>query len=282
MRHSFIISVLMMIISILLAMVLFVSDPAFVYASGTKKGIPAGLLKLKKTYPDQIESVTPEGLMFFDGEFMAYDDEVNGKDFEAMLDSPDLEDQMSFPYPRGRSYTVPIPENVDPGRIRYEPFFKKIYGKTKDEVTGHLVTIRWMPRTSNIPLKVTTVNDVHKRLLEISAECDRLPEDLKPMVSKPGGSFCYRNIRKTNRLSMHSFGIAIDITVRYSDYWLWDEPDSSGLYAYKNRIPLDIVEIFEKHGFIWGGKWYHYDTMHFEYRPELLIEEERGFENESE
>ena len=31
-----------------------------------------------------------------------------------------------------------------------------------------------------------------------------------------------------------------------------------------------IVEIFERHGFIWGGKWYHYDTMHFEYRPELL------------
>ncbi|MDP3291618.1 MAG: M15 family metallopeptidase, partial [Sulfuricurvum sp.] len=24
------------------------------------------------------------------------------------------------------------------------------------------------------------------------------------------------------------------------------------------------------HGFIWGGRWYHYDTMHFEYRPELL------------
>jgi peptidoglycan LD-endopeptidase CwlK len=28
--------------------------------------------------------------------------------------------------------------------------------------------------------------------------------------------------------------------------------------------------VFEKHGFIWGAKWYHYDTMHFEYRPELL------------
>src|SRR5262245_1812136 len=27
---------------------------------------------------------------------------------------------------------------------------------------------------------------------------------------------------------------------------------------------------FEKYGFIWGGHWYHYDTMHFEYRPELL------------
>ncbi len=35
------------------------------------------------------------------------------------------------------------------------------------------------------------------------------------------------------------------------------------------QIPMEIVRIFEKHGFIWGGRWHHYDTMHFEYRPEL-------------
>jgi hypothetical protein len=42
--------------------------------------------------------------------------------------------------------------------------------------------------------------------------------------------------------------------------------------VYKNQIPLEIVKIFEKYGFIWGGRWYHYDTMHFEYRPELLLD----------
>ena len=35
-------------------------------------------------------------------------------------------------------------------------------------------------------------------------------------------------------------------------------------------VPLPVVEAFEAEGFIWGGKWYHYDTMHFEYRPELM------------
>ena len=40
--------------------------------------------------------------------------------------------------------------------------------------------------------------------------------------------------------------------------------------SYKNRMPLEIVEAFEHEGFIWGGQWAHYDTMHFEYRPELL------------
>jgi hypothetical protein len=37
-----------------------------------------------------------------------------------------------------------------------------------------------------------------------------------------------------------------------------------------NQIPQVIVDAFEAEGFIWGGRWYHYDTMHFEYRPELL------------
>jgi hypothetical protein len=43
------------------------------------------------------------------------------------------------------------------------------------------------------------------------------------------------------------------------DYWLWSPKG-----GYRNRIPIEIVEIFEKHGFIWGGKWGHFDTMHFE------------------
>ncbi len=38
----------------------------------------------------------------------------------------------------------------------------------------------------------------------------------------------------------------------------------------RDKYPKEIVEVFEKHGFIWGGKWSHYDLMHFEYRPELL------------
>jgi hypothetical protein len=35
-------------------------------------------------------------------------------------------------------------------------------------------------------------------------------------------------------------------------------------------FPQPIIEAFERHQFIWGGKWYHFDTMHFEYRPGLF------------
>ena len=34
--------------------------------------------------------------------------------------------------------------------------------------------------------------------------------------------------------------------------------------------PDSFIEAFERRGFVWGGKWFYYDTMHFEYRPEIL------------
>ena len=48
------------------------------------------------------------------------------------------------------------------------------------------------------------------------------------------------------------------------------KPGAGSHVTYKNDIPWETVRIFEAHGFIWGGKWYHSDTMHFEYRPELI------------
>ena len=35
--------------------------------------------------------------------------------------------------------------------------------------------------------------------------------------------------------------------------------------------PEQIVSIFEKEGFVWGGKWFKFDNIHFEYRPGVLI-----------
>jgi hypothetical protein len=68
---------------------------------------------------------------------------------------------------------------------------------------------------------------------------------------------------------MHGYGAAIDISTRFADYWRWVSDDRTRV-RWRNRVPIQIVRIFEKQGFIWGGYWYHFDTIHFEYRPELL------------
>ena len=104
---------------------------------------------------------------------------------------------------------------------------------------------------------------------ELSNRLDTLAEFRKYLI-KPAGTFKWRTISGTSRLSAHSFGIAIDINVDHAHYWKWDQKNEDDYVGYVNRIPLELVTIFEEYGFIWGGKWAHYDTMHFEYRPELL------------
>jgi hypothetical protein len=111
---------------------------------------------------------------------------------------------------------------------------------------------------------------VAEKLKALSNELDALPAELIKYLTPSAGTYNCRVIAGTSRPSVHGSGAAIDINVNFSDYWRWAKQDALGHYPYKNRIPWEIVEIFEKHGFIWGGKWYHYDTMHFEYRPELL------------
>jgi hypothetical protein len=86
-----------------------------------------------------------------------------------------------------------------------------------------------------------------------------------------GGTLQWRRIARSRQLSAHAFGIAIDLNVALGHYWRWQRPKLP--LKWKNRVPQAIVDAFEAEGFIWGGRWQHYDTMHFEYRPELFAPE---------
>jgi hypothetical protein len=233
----------------------------------------ACLQKLMKAYPGQFKKITGNAIVWNDNTEMVFDDGIAGKSFQQLLDNADLEDQvcaMSYP---GNDFTVPQ-QNNDPGRIRYEPFFKKMYGSTAEQVKANLVEITWLPKHLNQKLKVSKVNGVADKLSKLSADLDAHPEWVS-YCRNPGGTFNWRTISGTSRLSTHSFGITIDINVDFSNYWQWDnkgwkQNGENINLVYRNRIPMQLVQLFEKYGFIWGGKWYHYDTMHFEYRPELL------------
>jgi len=237
--------------------------------SGTSinKIIPPGLQYLKESYPGFVARVTADSLILVDGTKMVWDEGIVKNSFGELLDKASLKDMMSQRYVKGKDYEVPIPENFDPGRIRHEAFFYAMYGKTKADVLSNLVTIDWFGRK----LRVSRINGVNKRLDSVKAELQQLPERFHKYFTKTAGSFNWRNIAGTERRSAHSFGIAIDLNTEYSNYWRWEKPDGNGKYGYRNRMPLEIVQVFEKYGFIWGGKWYHFDTMHFEYRPELLL-----------
>jgi D-alanyl-D-alanine carboxypeptidase len=97
-----------------------------------------------------------------------------------------------------------------------------------------------------------------------------LPPPMLKYLAPSAGTYNCRPIAGTDRMSMHAYGASIDLNTKFANYWRWSKPGKDGKYAWTNQLPQEIVEVFERHGFIWGGRWYHYDTMHFEYRPELL------------
>jgi len=216
---------------------------------------------LAGAYPSVIRKCGDNSIVWRDGSVTRYDD-GKSKSFGQALEHPDPEDMFRYRYPRGRNgYGVAPKKDFDPGRIRYEPLFLKMYGDSPAKVKKRLTTIDWFGHK----VRVTTVNGVASRLKAVERDLRGKPHLMK-YLTPPGGGFYWRKIAGTHRLSVHSFGAAIDINVKHSAYWRWNK----GAYRYRNEIPYEIVEAFEKHGFIWGGKWYHYDTMHFEYRPELL------------
>jgi hypothetical protein len=170
---------------------------------------------------------------------------------------------FAVPYPRGKIHPITAP-NGDPGRVRVTELLAATYGNGEAAVRRRLVTVSLLDH----PIRVHEL--VAPALQRVNAKLGPLLERQpawRPLFAKPGGGFVYREIAGTDRLSGHAFGIAVDLDPSHGAYHRWDDGS-----RWRNEVPQEIVDIFESEGFIWGGRWYHYDTMHFEYRPELLAD----------
>jgi hypothetical protein len=226
-----------------------------------------GIDALVAAYPDHLAGREGNELVWKDGTRMPISDGKTGKSFNELLDTADLDDMFVQTYTPGPPTGEPAVDH-DPGRIRNAAFFVKMYGGCHaGEVKAHLTPVRWVDGST---VRVSDVNRLAVRLQHVSDALAKLPKKFRKYLVPSAGTYNCRNIAGTTRHSMHAFAAAIDISTAHTDYWLWNKP-VDGRYPYRNRIPIEIVEIFERHGFIWGGKWYHYDTMHFEYRPELFL-----------
>lgn len=224
---------------------------------------------LVSAYPEHLDRVDGGELVWRDGTRMALDDGGAAKPPAAWEAAPDIKDMFRHAYAAGDPERDPLP-HADPGRARNAAFFDKMYGVCSgSKEPRDLATVAWLPSRSGQRLRVSRVNGIDRRLAAVSAELDRLPRSFDVFLLPAAGGYTCRPIAGTSRRSPHGYGIAIDIAVARSDYWQWASRGAAAA-PYRNRIPLEIVRIFEAHGFIWGGKWSHFDTMHFEYRPELL------------
>jgi hypothetical protein len=110
--------------------------------------------------------------------------------------------------------------------------------------------------TAVVPIigEVTCHRIMMPRLFQALAEIERegLAELLRP--EDYGGCYVPRFIDRDpkNPLSMHAFGLAVDLNV------------STNVLGTKGDMDPRIIEIFNKWGFTWGGIWDRPDPMHFE------------------
>ncbi|MDR1658855.1 MAG: M15 family metallopeptidase [Desulfovibrio sp.] len=174
---------------------------------------------------------------------------------------------LSQTYPRGQRGRD-APAGFEPGRVRNEALFRILYGKNAEEVQKNCVPVPFMDAT--VPFNkrhgaADALERVGKKLKDLVRREPALREYILPLE----GTFLWRTIEGTGRLSAHAFAVAIDLNAKAGPYWRWAKSAAAAQNA-RSRYPQAIVDAFESEGFIWGGKWHSFDFMHFEYRPELL------------
>jgi len=114
-------------------------------------------------------------------------------------------------------------------------------------VDSHIST-QAMPIIGPMTCNTQMFPQLRAALEEIRA--DGLASALHPQ--QYGGCFVPRFIAGTTTLSNHAFGLAFDVNV----------PENQR--GTVGRINREVVAIFEKWGFTWGGIWHYTDPMHFE------------------
>lgn len=228
------------------------------------------ILILMMSYPDYIADVSKDHdgsvyIIMKSGKKILYDDKIE-KSFQQKLADPDLQDTMDQIYPLN-SVSNLMDKNLDPGRFRNYELLKEVYGLSRKQVEKNLVSVN-----AGGNFQFNRNNKASESLEKAMNELRVLAGQNRKIASciyPCSGTYNYRIIAGTNRLSPHSFGNAIDLARDKRDYWKWaaEEQGRQRLQSYPKEIP----EVFEKYNFIWGGKWNHFDILHYEYRPEIIL-----------
>ena len=223
------------------------------------------------SYPEMVRGVERDRdgnvyLIMKDGRKVLYDDRVKKLQDDKFYNS-DLEDTLSEIYPLNSIEQV-MSNNRDPGRFRCYSFLNALYGENKGEIDKNIHTI--VTACGNVTFnKANNASENLRLALNEVGELIKSNEELRSFVVPLSGGYNYRFIKDTQMLSPHGYGIAIDLNKNDADYWKWatKEQGSKRIKEY----PTALVKIFEKYGFVWGGKWAHFDILHFEYRPEIIL-----------
>ncbi|NLP44090.1 MAG: M15 family metallopeptidase [Peptococcaceae bacterium] len=242
-----------------------INDP--IYDATMKRDV----LCLMLAYPEYIKDleITAEGKVFVilkSGKKLLYDDRKEKNTWQKS-GNPDIQDMFEQIYPLNEINEL-LPNYYNPGIVRIYPLLHEVYGKNKKTILENLVKVsigyRFVEFNQNNGA-ADALKSVIKELLPLTRQSHKIYAACFPS----SGTFNYRLIGGTNRLSAHAFGIAIDLNNNKYDYWRYATRDEGQKRL--ESYPQEVVRVFEKYGFIWGGKWGNFDIMHYEYRPEIIL-----------
>jgi hypothetical protein len=183
-------------------------------------------------------------------------------------------DPIFYEYPLG-PLEEPPPLLEDP--VRSTDLLEQLFGRTEPYIREHGRSARFLDHR-------VFVNDFCREPLARVEEEIRTAARTDPAVAawiaglRVVYSFEDKEVAGSASRSYHAFGLALDLIPasygRRQVYWKWSRVYDRQWYripvARRYSPPQPVIEAFEHHGFVWGGKWSHFDTIHFEYRPEIL------------
>jgi hypothetical protein len=231
----------------------------------------------REAYAALIDSVSLRGgdvVFHLGGRAVHFED---GRLLEAgRLDRRDSCDPIFYRYPLAPLTEPPVPAEEITTSCRDVP--EVLWGDTETEIRRHSGRVTFLDHRM-------VVNDILRApLAAVERDLEEIARRDTAVAEWVAGiditySFFTRDVASTDTPSYHAWGLAFDLVPASYEgrhvYWRWSRAlDRQGWRS----IPLEerwspppaAIEIFERHGFVWGGKWGYFDAIHFEYRPEIL------------
>lgn len=196
---------------------------------------------------------------------------LKGKTFEEVFTISKIDDII---YNRINNISYKENDSITPDDLRYLEV--TYWGFDDEKHFGELIVNQ---------LIAEEVIEIFKELYQGRYAIDKIAlvddydgDDLKSMAANNTSAFNYRNVAGSNKLSNHSYGLAIDINPLQNPYIKNGHISPEGGYDYVSReenqlgmIYKDDIcyDAFTSRGWEWGGDWKSIkDYQHFEKKIE--------------
>ncbi len=174
---------------------------------------------------------------------------TGGRDLEKYYDSDAL---------KSRGLETGSCKSLESKGYKDTSYYKKTYGSTKEEVKKQLSEVEFVDGET-----VSVHNKMAPALKCVKKEIESCKEGREYSFNRIG-TFNWRPMRGSQKMSRHSFGIALDINPDSNPYCPPNKKKCKTESGLDTDIPECVVDSFKKYGFVWGGDWEDSkDPMHF-------------------